>query len=53
MNNLETNNLNLDTLAFPSQDNNCSTKLFTLLRSINLEKYWSTFERNEVIIYFI
>ncbi|UJR35412.1 hypothetical protein I4U23_028169 [Adineta vaga] len=36
-----------NTLAFPTQDN-CSTKLFTLLRSINLEKYWSTFERNEI-----
>ncbi|CAF1414330.1 unnamed protein product [Adineta ricciae] len=36
-----------NTLAFPTQDNR-STKLFTLLRSINLEKYWSTFERNEI-----
>jgi hypothetical protein len=38
---------NLDTLAFPTADD-CSTKLLSLLRSINLEKYWSTFERNEV-----
>ncbi|CAF3379975.1 unnamed protein product [Rotaria sp. Silwood1] len=36
-----------NTLAFPIQDN-CSTKLLTLLRSLNLEKYWSTFERNEI-----
>lgn len=41
-----------DTLAFPMQDN-CSTKLLTLLRSINLEKYWSTFERNEVLNLFV
>lgn len=34
-------------LAFPTTDD-CSTKLLTLLRSINLEKYWSTFERNEI-----
>ena len=40
----------LDNLAFPTT-NDCSTKLLTLLRSINLEKYWSTFERNEVIIH--
>jgi len=47
MNNLESIDRNLDTLPFPTSDD-CSTKLLTLLRSINLEKYWSTFERNEV-----
>lgn len=41
--------INLDNLAFPTTDD-CSTKLLSLLRSINLEKYWSTFERNEVKI---
>ncbi|CAF1246073.1 unnamed protein product [Rotaria sordida] len=35
-------------LITPLSQNNCSTKLFTLLRSINLEKYWSTFEHNEI-----
>ena len=39
----------LDTLPSPMQDQ-YSTKLFTLLRSMNLERYWSTFERNEVIV---
>ncbi|CAF3898952.1 unnamed protein product [Rotaria magnacalcarata] len=44
MNNLESID---NSLVFPIQDN-CSAKLLTLLRSINLEKYWSTFERNEI-----
>ncbi|CAF4793265.1 unnamed protein product [Rotaria socialis] len=44
LNNLESID---NSLVFPIQDN-CSAKLLTLLRSINLEKYWSTFERNEI-----
>ncbi|CAF4206926.1 unnamed protein product, partial [Rotaria sp. Silwood2] len=37
-------------LITPLSQNNHSTKLFALLRSINLEKYWSTFEHHEVAI---
>lgn len=37
----------LDSFTLPNQDN-YSSKLFTLLRSMNLERYWSIFERNEV-----
>ncbi|CAF1245632.1 unnamed protein product [Rotaria magnacalcarata] len=37
-----------DAVVTPLSQNNRSTKLFTLLHSINLEKHWSTFEHNEV-----